>query len=276
MTQFTSFITENTPIPDPPHLRIIGMIISAVMMFVFVLIILFVVFEFSMDMLGFPIQLTDQFYVNFEQDRERENILKELPREMSLEEILSRFSILSPLPNSCVPSGEVTILCTWDLSDEIVQGVPFSRVLLRVDNIPVSWDVQFGKNTWLARLWLEPGVHRILIMGIESKFFVAGSELQPPENWKPLSIHQDIGNPNRCQECHHLIDRSDDMIRKGHALTLGHWKGNESCLECHRGESFTKKHFSIAAPETNCQSCHSVHGTVESEKLLKYPKKDFY
>ena len=83
MTQFTSFITENTPIPDPPHLRIIGMIISAVMMFVFVLIILFVVFEFSMDMLGFPIQLTDQFYVNFEQDRERENILKELPREMS-------------------------------------------------------------------------------------------------------------------------------------------------------------------------------------------------
>jgi hypothetical protein len=273
VTQFTSFITENTPIPDPPHLRYIGVIISAILMIIFVLIILFVVFEFSMDMVGSPIQLTDQFLISF--DQEQEDALK-TPKEMSFEEIMSRLSILSPLPNSCVPNGEVTILCTWDLSGNTVQNIPFSNMLLKVDNILTLWEVQFGKNTWLTRLQLEPGVHTIQLPGFETTFFVEGSNLLPPENWKPLTMHKDIGNPNRCQECHYLIDRSDDMIRKGHALTIGHWKGNESCLVCHQGESFTKKHLSIAAPETNCQSCHSVHGTVEPEKLLKYPKKDFY
>ncbi|MDR0705557.1 MAG: cytochrome c3 family protein [Planctomycetaceae bacterium] len=276
MNQFTSFITENTPIPDPPHLRIIGMIVSAIVMFILVLIILFVVFEASMDMLGSPIQLTDRSHIDLDQEQEEENTLLEQPKAMSFEEMLSRFSILSPLADSCVQGNEVTILCTWDLSDNIAQNVPFSNLSLKVDNMPVLWEVQFGQNTWLTRLRLDPGVHTIQIPGLESRFFVEGSNLQLPENWKTLTMHQDIGNPNHCQECHHLIDRSSDIIRKGHALTIGAWKGNESCLKCHQGESFTKKHLSIAAPETDCRSCHRVHGSVEPEKLLKYPKKDFY
>jgi hypothetical protein len=277
VTPFTSFITENTPVPDPPHLKFIGMVMSAVLMIICLLIILFVVFEFSMDMLGTPIQLTDQFAVTFDQDRQSEpQNLPKKPKEMSFEEILSRFSILSPLPDSSVPSGEVTVLCTWDLSGNTVRNIPFSNMLLKVDNIPVLWDIQFGKNTWLAQLNLEPGVHRIQTTCLDAAFFVEGSGLQPPEHWHSLTMHKDIGNPNRCQECHYLIDRSDDIVRKGHGLTIGQWKGNESCLVCHQNESFTQKHRSIAAPETSCQSCHSVHGTVEPEKLLKYPKKEFY
>ncbi|MDR1140711.1 MAG: cytochrome c3 family protein, partial [Planctomycetaceae bacterium] len=245
---------------------------------------------FSMDMLGVPIQLTERFHITFDQDQENipQNISPNTPqnllKEMSFEEIVSRFSILSPLPDSCVPNGEVTILCTWDLSGNsgisgnMVQNIPFSNMLLKVDNIPILWDVQFGKNTWLAQLRLEPGVHNVQTSVFEFTFFVKeeGSELQPPEHWKPFIMHKDINNPNRCQECHYLIDRSDDIVRKGHALTIGQWKGNNSCLVCHQNELFTKKHQSIAAPETDCQSCHRVHGTTEPEKLLKYPQKEFY
>ncbi|MDR0336073.1 MAG: cytochrome c3 family protein [Planctomycetaceae bacterium] len=274
MANFTSFITENTPIPDPPHLRFIGMVISSILMIGCLSIILFVMFEFSMDMLGSPIQLTDQFQITFDQDQQ--DLLRDLPREIGFDEIVSRFSMLSPFPNSCVQDEEVTILCTWDMSGNIIQSVPFSNMLLKVDNIPVLWDVQFGKNTWLVRLRLESGVHKIQMPGFEYSFFVEGVNQQPPENWKSFTMHKDIGDPNRCLDCHDFIDRSDDVIRKGHALTIGRWKGNASCLVCHQNETFTQKHSSIAAPETDCQSCHRVHGTTEPEKLLKYPKKDFY
>ncbi|MDR2757598.1 MAG: cytochrome c3 family protein [Planctomycetaceae bacterium] len=269
MAHFTSFFTENTPIPDPPHLRYLGVIISVLLMIVCLLIILFVVFEFSMDMAGSPIQLTDQYQVRFDQDQE------DAYKEMSLDEIMSRFSLLSPLPDSCIRGDEVTILCTWDVSGSASQNIPFSNMLLKVDDFPILWDVQFGKNTWLVRLKVRSGIHTIQTSGFESMFFVEGARLQSPENWKPFAMHKDIGNPNRCQECHYLVDHSDEIVRKGHSLTIGAWKGNESCLVCHQNESFTKKHLPIAAPETSCQSCHRVHGTVESEKLLKYPKKEF-
>jgi hypothetical protein len=266
---FTSFFTENTPIPDPPHLRYLGIFVSAVLMIICLLVILFIVFEFSMDMLGSPIQLTDQNQIRFDRDQ------KNTRKEMSLEEIMSRFSLLSPFPDSCVRDDEVTILCTWDTSGSTSPNIPFANMLLKVDDLPIFWDIQFGKNTWLARLKLRPGIHTIQTPCFESMFFVEGTELLPPENWKTFTMHKDIGNPNRCQECHYWVDRSDDIVRKGHALTIGAWKGNESCLVCHQNESFAQKHLLIAAPETNCQSCHRVHGTVDAEKLLKYPKKEF-
>ncbi|MDR3197120.1 MAG: hypothetical protein LBU34_04555 [Planctomycetaceae bacterium] len=271
MIRFTSFFAENTPIPDPPHLRYLGMLISAVLMIICLLIIFFVVFEFSMDMAGSPVQFTDQYQNQIEEGGDEESTSK----EMSLDEIISRFSLLSPLPDSSVQGGEVTILCTWDMSGSTIRNIPFANMLLKVDDFPVHWEVQYGKNTWLIRLKLQPGIHKIQTSCFESRFFVEGMGVRPPENWQSFTMHKDIGDPNRCQECHYWVDRSDEIVRKGHGLTIGVWKGNESCLVCHQNEAFAKKHLLIAAPETECRSCHGVHGVVDSEKLLKYPKKEF-
>ncbi|MDR2117410.1 MAG: cytochrome c3 family protein [Planctomycetaceae bacterium] len=269
MSPFTSFFTENAPIPDPPHLRYLGWFISVILMIICLLITVFIVFEFSMDMLGSPIQLKDQYHVQFDSDQ------KEEAKGMSLDEIMSRFSLLSPLPDSYIRGEEVTILCTWDTSGNTIRSIPFSNMMLKVDDLPVSWDVQFGKNTWLVRLKLRPGFHKIQTSCFESIFFVEGIKHQPPEDWKLFTMHEGIGDPNCCQDCHYLVDFSDDIVRRGHALAIGSLRGNESCLGCHQNESFTQKHLSIAAPETDCTSCHRVHGLIDSEKLLKYPKKEF-
>ncbi|MDR1962786.1 MAG: hypothetical protein LBQ50_03305 [Planctomycetaceae bacterium] len=267
---FTSFISEENPISDPPHLKWIGLIVSTILMIFFLLVIVFVVFESSMDWIGYPIQFADSPVVDFDED------LQNLPQGLNTEELLSQFYLLSPLPDSSLPNGEVTILCTWDANYHF----PLWNMQLKVDNMAIPWELQFGKNTWLARLQLEPGFHRLQTPGFDASFFVEGSGLTPPPNWKSFAMHKDIGNPNRCHECHHWIDNSDDIVRTGHALTIGSWKGNESCLVCHQNESFEKKHLQIAAPETDCRSCHilhgaAVHGAAASGKLLKYPKNDF-
>jgi hypothetical protein len=282
VSNFTSIISENAPIPDPPHLKIIGMIFSLIVTIGLVLLIVFLLVEFSADLFGLP-QI-------FETKKEEESVLQEMPEDeweetsetkiLSSQEIISRFKLLSPLPESTL-NGDVTIICTSTPFKDSFLTFPFSTLALYVDDIPQQWDYQFGQNTWFVHLTLKAGEHQLRTQVFDIHFFVEEPNLPNQPNQpnqkkeKRFSMHKTISDPEQCGTCHELIDKSDFIVRKGYGLTIGEWKGNESCLSCHRNEHHREIHSKIAAPETDCRACHAIHGTVGSEKFLKYPKSEF-
>jgi hypothetical protein len=265
---FTSIIPEDIPIPEPPHLQYIGLIVSCFMSFFFFIFILFVVFESSLDMLGFPFQFaTKQETVYKEEDFSEDGIHSE-PEILSPQEIVSRFHLLSPFPETSVFEEDVIILCTWRMPRGRFQTLPFVATDLKVDNLPLSWDEYFGDNTWFIHLTLTPGPHQISLPFLETTIFVENSEHSAPPPQNRFTMHKTINDPSQCGSCHELYDLSNVIVRKGHNLAIGNWKGNDSCLKCHSNEQFQKSHR-IDLQKTNCNDCHAVHGTVNSRKLLK-------
>lgn len=213
-----------------------------------------------MDIAGQPIYAVRQFESDADSERE-----KNISEPDSPEQIASQIRLLSPLPYSSVTEQKVPIICIWGSE----KPFPLFTVDLRIDGALVPWEMQFGKNAWVVNVDLSKGPHTIETMISKTEIF-AGSPSD--SKWKPLKIHPGIGDVQRCGDCHLWIDRPDELVRQGHGLTIGVWKGNESCTDCHSEPDFRQKHASLASPNESCRSCHIIHGTLEPGKLLKEKK----
>lgn len=270
MPDYTSLIPGNSPVPEPSGPRYLGVAVSVLLCLAFTTLIVFILYEFTMDMAGKPVEFQPGARTGMEEVIGEEN----LP-EVAFFDSMAYFRLLSPLPNSALESDKVTVLCTWKAPTRSAT-MPLASMRLWIDDVAVPWRVQFGSNTWLADFKLEPGVHRLRTPVFEEKFYVMGADAgleAPPEGWKRFSMHENINDEKQCGNCHYWIDRPEDLERVGHGLTIGSWKGANSCVSCHSAEDLQRKHLHTLSVYEDCSLCHVIHGTTESEKpLLKAPK----
>ncbi len=68
MPNYTSFIPGGTPVPEPPHLNRIGFLVSILFSLALLALIGFIFFEFSMDMLGRPLDFSKRIAEEFEEE----------------------------------------------------------------------------------------------------------------------------------------------------------------------------------------------------------------
>lgn len=247
------------------------MIFAIICSVVIVLFIGFIVFEFSMDMLGKPLDFGEE---------PPPEVLDPFPEEkrvyVDADEILSQFALLSPLDRCTIQDGRTTVLCTWTPPSDGKMNEPPLELILYVDDFPVPWTMQFGNNTWLANLKLKPGRHRINASStVEAEFYVQYPDhTETPKGWTVMHVHPDVDDPERCGECHERIRKPDDLVHRGRGISLGAWKGASSCLVCHPDSEFEATHQHPLEPLRDCRRCHTVHGTNASEKsLLKVPRE---
>lgn len=274
MNNFASIIPPGQPIPDPPEIKWITMLIGIACSLAVVSVIAFIAIEFTMDLLGKPLQFGDM---------PRPDAVETGPKaqgkkEVDVDQVLSEYRLLSPIDRSRI-SGRVPVLCTWHSDPGSHGRQPPIPLRLYVDEFLVPWDIQFGSNTWIARLRLSPGRHRLRTSVFEAEIDVTddyetGNKVGP-NDWPKFRMHPDIDNLNRCGDCHYWIERSDDVIRRGHGITIGPWKGPSSCLSCHPAPDFEDSHRHRFAPLEDCRLCHAPHGTAVVEKTLlrDTPKK---
>lgn len=273
MSNLTSLIPQGSPIPDPPHLKIIGIVIAVLFSMVMVFLMLFIVFEFSLDMAGTPLDFSEKVPKDLDPEgRKAGNSI------LSPDEITSHFHLLSPLDKTRIVSPETTVLCYWKPPENRLDMPPPITMQLYVDEFPVAWEMCYGNNAWVSNLHLRPGEHRLRTLAFEATFFVEESDdpekQKGPENWKILRSHENIGDVTQCYECHEMIEGSNDLVRPGRSLTVGPWKGHQTCLSCHPVSHFEQQHDHPFAPIQDCRLCHQVHGTtVSTPSLLKAPKK---
>lgn len=271
VSNFTSLIPGNASIPEPSGPKWVGIAISILLTVGFVLLIIFIAYEFVRDQSGSPIEFYDSSHSNIPDNEPTDSISDHSSFAMS-----PQFRLLSPLPKSGIVSDKVTILCTWKTPPGSPGSMPLASMTLWIDEAMHPWDMQFGSNTWLATVKLTSGEHRLRTPMFETTFYLQGADAGLegfPEGWKPFSAHDNIADPKQCDTCHYRIDRPEDMVRTGHELTIGAWKGYESCMTCHKAEDFQRKHLHKLMVYDDCRLCHTVHGSTETERpLLRAPK----
>lgn len=271
MILLASIIPPSNPIPDPPEPKVLAMIAAIIASIAILLFIGFVVFEFFMDLFGTPLDfaeppppgLIDPFPEN-----------KHLP--LDADEILSRYTLLSPLDRCTILGDRTVVLCTWNPPPGGKISEPPLELILYVDDFPVPWTMQFGNNTWIANLELEPGRHRISASSaLEADFYVQyPGHIETPKGWTVMHAHPDVDDPARCDDCHERIQKPDDLVHRGRGISLGAWKGVSSCRTCHADADLESIHQHPVEPLRDCRRCHTIHGTNASEKsLLKVPRE---
>lgn len=271
MEDYTSFIPGGSPVPEPPGSKYVGIAVSVVLCVAFSLLIVFVIYEFVRDTVGNPIEFRSGAQVEFDEEKDSEGAW-----EKDFFDSMTHFRLLSPLPKAWIASDTVTILCTWKAPNPSAT-MPLASMPLWIDDIAVPWSTQFGSNTWLAHFKLKPGEHRFRTTAFEESFYIAGPDAgleEPPKGWQPFFMHENVGDEKLCGDCHYWIDRPEDLVRAGRGLTIGAWKGAESCVKCHEVKELERKHLHSHTVYEDCALCHVVHGTTEPERpLLKASKK---
>jgi hypothetical protein len=257
VNQFSNFIPPNQPIPEPPEPKIVASICGIVLSFLFGSLICFVVVDFFLDMAGSPIRFEESV-------PPLEDVVEPMIRNpVSVNELSSQFRLISPKDHSRIVGPEVVVLCKWRPPAGSRRGLPLLHFDLWVDDLLVPWGVQYGSDTWFVRLKLGAGKHRLRTVAFETEIFVEPSdipaEMKGPADWMLLTPHPDINSVNRCGDCHEIIAKTDDLLIRGHARTVGIWKGQDSCFGCHQIPDFEQQHRDVTQPMNDCRDCHTLH-----------------
>jgi len=248
MSHHASFIPPNVEPPEPPEAKMVALVFSIFMSVVLVALIGFVGVEFVADMIGHPL--------NFEA---RQPLLDPLlPTDETLIVFKSPVELITPRHQTRTRSPEGVVIYTVRSTDSLV--VPPDLV---VDNVHHPWEMQYGDNTWFARIMLEPGEHRVQVAESEVDFFVVppGSTLWSPEQWAWNFPHPGTNKVDRCDDCHEMYGTPTKFPAANHGHTIGPWKGILSCFAsaCHSEEDHESIHR-IIQPKTNwCLRCHVMH-----------------
>jgi len=208
--------------------------------------------EFAADLTGHPLWIkatdsTEEDWRAAEQTTE--------------EELKNPFELITPKHQTRMSGPEVVVIYT-------VRTTPTTFPDLRVNGIQHPWDIQYGDNTWFARLQLPEGLHHLRAGEAEAKFFVTLPDslhyLQEhlPELWQWHHPHPDTNKVSRCSDCHEMSDQPTDLFTTPHRKTFGIWKGASSCFTCHEEAEHELIHRFIL-PTTDqcprCVRCHSIH-----------------
>jgi hypothetical protein len=124
--------------------------------------------------------------------------------------------------------------------------------------------MQYGDNTWFARLQLPAGLHHLQAGEAEAEFFVVApnSTQFSPELWLWNAPHLGTNMVDRCADCHEMPERPLGLLAIGRDRTIGAWGGASSCFSCHDEERHETIHRAVL-PMTDrnprCIRCHTIH-----------------
>ena len=249
MSEHTSVIPPNVTPPDPFVVKVLALVLSVFLSFVLMLFIGFMCIEFLADMLGQPFTFGTQsppIDVNLLSEQDTLILLK------------SPCELITPKHHTQIRGPEVVVIYT----ERLPEDSPAMPPDLLVDGTPHPWEVQFGNNTWFARLQLQTGLHRVQVEGTEAEFFVttADSHLQSPEDWAWNRPHSDTNQIDRCDICHKVSVQPTDLLTGRRTFVLGGWQGAEtSCFVCHEREDHASRHAALKTITNQCFRCHSIH-----------------
>lgn len=243
-----SFIPPNVTPPDPPEARIVVRIFSVFMSVILIAFIGFVSVEFLADMAGHPLKFGNQPLPP--------DVLPPVEPDIG-EESNPPCELITPKHQTLMMGSEIAVIYTRRLPNQ-----PTMPPNLVIDDTPHSWEVQYGDNTWFARLPFHEGLHRVQVEEAEAEFFVEtlGSPIRSQEQWVWNVPHPDTNKIDQCHDCHEMFEQPVDPLAAGRRRAIGAWKGVASCFACHPVEQHNVLHSVIRPmPTDQCLRCHAMH-----------------
>ncbi|MDR3233619.1 MAG: hypothetical protein LBT46_08165 [Planctomycetaceae bacterium] len=260
MVNYTSIIPPNNNMPEPDCPQWISRLFALVLSVIFGGFVLFVCIEFLMDMLGSPFSFAPKAPPKQPADASKEIM-------MPFDDSVKNFKLITPKDKTRTASPETVILVHWKPENPAVPN-PLYRFDLWVDECFIPWDMQYGQDTWFAKVPFTAGKHHIRTPAFESEFFVetpdAPGKQQGPPDWTFFRLHPCTDEADQCGKCHLIEAKQQDVQTKHRSLTVGRWKGTDSCFDCHKRNAVEQTH-KIHLPSTNappaqrCTECHTVH-----------------
>ena len=248
MSQNTSHQSDMTP-PLPPAAKAIMLVFSIFMTFALVAFVGFVTIEFVADITGHPL-------FSVESSLEERNVL---PTQQEIErELKGPFELITPRHETQMRGPEVVVIYT-------VRETQTDTPDLLINGIRHPWEVQYGDNTWFARLWLSAGLHHLRAGEAEAEFFVIApdSTQYSPDLWLWSRPHLETNETDRCVQCHEMREKLLPLPMRGQDVAIGAWKGMSSCFACHDEEKHAIVHRSVLSPiidrNLRCVRCHAIH-----------------
>jgi hypothetical protein len=241
MSPNTSFIPPNVAPPDPPEARVIALVFSIFMSVVLLLFVGFVSIDFLADIAGYPL------FAPKTPSHETPIILPDQDtREYLLVTPKHQTRIFGPevvvIYTQCSPNGLTRIPDMW------------------LNDVQLPWDMQYGDNTWFARLELKAGQYHLRVAESEADFFVEtlDSAIRSPEPWAWYRPHPGTDQIDTCDNCHKMTTRPADILA-GRGGTIGAWQGRRSCFACHKEEYHEGIHYQVRPTPYQCTGCHVMH-----------------
>ena len=239
-----SFIPPNITPPDPPEARAVALVLTIIMTLLMIVFVGLVCIDFLADMAGYPLHFTGQAPVQDWEPIQEQDVVNEFK---------APFELITPKHHTGMLGPEIRVIYTRRLP--VHSTMPPDLI---IDTAPHPWETQFGDNTWLARLQLPAGVHRVRVEESEAEFFVEtlDSTEQLPEEWTWNKPHNGTDKIDQCRDCHAVSDPPRNS--EGNGKTIGIWKGAASCFTCHDEVDHEFRH-AIIQPATQCLRCHTIH-----------------
>ena len=248
MSPDTSFIPPNSMPPYPPIIKLAALIFSAFMALAFILMIGIICIDFIAEIMG------HQLYP----DRVLQHQEHSLSPIEPFEETRSPVELISPRHHTRIRNSEVIVIYTVRSADDPSKPPP-----LMINGVlhPDPWEMQYGKNTWFTRIALEPGEHCIRVAEEEAEFSLEplGSERWTFEQWSWSYPHPDTDKPDRCSDCHVMFGSPAGLLTERKDLSIGKWKGAQSCFACHNEEDHKSVHSTLQPTSNRCLRCHTMH-----------------
>ena len=248
MFEHASFVPPHVTPPDPFAVKVVALVFSMFLSVVLMLFIGFMGIEFLADMLGQPLTLGTQV---------PSHDIYPLTEQDSITLLESPYELITPKHHTQMLGPEVVVIYTHRVQEDWHAMPPD----LLVDGTAHPWEIQFSDKTWFTRLQLQAGLHHVQVGKTEAEFFVetVDSSLRSPEEWAWNRPHPDTNKIDRCYDCHEISVQSMDPLATSHDLTLGVWKGAESCFACHEREEHALRHAALKSTANRCFWCHSMH-----------------
>jgi len=234
--------------PLPPAAKAVIFAFSILITFALIVFVGFMAIEFTAEMAGHPIRFAEQ------DPAEGLPLLTEQDTDGKMKD---PFELITPKNQTLLQGPEVVVIYT-------VRTVPPPSPALRINDVPYPWEIQYGNNTWFARLQLQAGRHYLQAGEADAEFFVEmpDSTQHLSELWLRHQPHRDTDKVGRCIVCHEMPGGSNNFLLLWQAGTIGAWKGTSSCFACHDEEKYTSDHRFIL-PRTDrdlrCVRCHTIH-----------------
>jgi hypothetical protein len=298
--EFTSIILPGMPVPEPPDwVPFFRMMVGVILGFVFVLFIGFLVYETVMDAVGKPLWLNGV------------ELVKRQTVPPTKDEIAAQFSLISPLPNSRLNKGQVTIICVWRPDPFTQLHSPSGKLLppyepeLFIDGRSVEWAVNYGAS-WFVQVDLAAGLHSLQVSNVSTEFIIdlpngvgstdklsarsnerkniggaSTNDSQTDYDFKiktallpVMRSHQFVDDMDKCTVCHEIIANKDKVIASAvQQRIIKPINSASACADCHGKKKIHAAHGNRFEIWENCSKCHALHGTtVDAKGLLR---KDF-
>jgi hypothetical protein len=245
MSPNASFILPNVPPPDMPWVRVVALAFSFLMSGVMLLFIGFICLDFLAEIVGSP-----PVNVKIEQSPHYFPVQK-VPK---IVEESNPLKLISPKHQTQLLGPEVVVIYRYRSQD-----CPATPPDLAVDGIQYTWEMQYGEDTWFARLKLESGFHRLKAAESVADFFLATPDnllLPLPEDWKWYHLHPAVDKTDRCSDCHEMTGFPGNPAL---SRTIGAWKGATSCFDCHDQSIHEYTHREYQPVNQRCVRCHLMH-----------------